>query len=487
MGANADDREPVPSDAAQQQALTLVKEVYGQEWDAAKSSAQKQTLATKLLQKADESTDITNRYVLLDVARQMAAQTGDAELAFKAIDAMVSRYNVDAYKLRGAALSVAAKSTSSSSHSAAVAKLSLDLIDEAVEKDDFVAAKYLGDLAVYAARKGRNTTLVKEVIARNREVEETAKAYADTQDALATLKDSPVDPEANLVVGKYHCFIKGNWDRGLPMLALGSDEKVKELAIRELEGVPDADGQVALGDGWWELASKSEGKAKEQIEGRAGHWYRKATPGLTGLMKDRVEKRLVLVRDSKVEKQPTAKRRTIDCLSGLDVQQAASRGQWKVDKGRLLGQAPKGVVASITLGSIPFKHYDLQLWFIPMGKGGDIILGLPTVDAPMGLRQASVEKKVIIGFWQTDKKGLADSTVAARLPGLLQVGRRCCLEVTVRGRESLAVQLNGQRVLSLNSLPRVGKRELNRSLSLTLSPTVQVVLERCLVAEVDTP
>ena len=152
IGADADDREPVPPDAAQQQALALVKEVYGQEWDAAKSSAQKQPLATKLLQKADESTDITNRYVLLDVARQMAAQTGDAELAFKANDAMVSRYNEDAYKQRGAALSVAAKSTSSSSHSAAVAKLSLDLIDEAVEKDDFVAAMYLGALAIFAAR-----------------------------------------------------------------------------------------------------------------------------------------------------------------------------------------------------------------------------------------------------------------------------------------------------------------------------------------------
>ena len=39
----------------------------------------------------------------------MAAQAGDADLAFKAIDAMASRYEADAYKLKGAALSQAAK------------------------------------------------------------------------------------------------------------------------------------------------------------------------------------------------------------------------------------------------------------------------------------------------------------------------------------------------------------------------------------------
>ena len=51
--------------------------------------------------------------------------------------------------------------------------------------------------------------------------------------ALATLKTNPTDPEANLVVGKYHCFVKDEWEKGLPMLLKGNDAALKELATAE--------------------------------------------------------------------------------------------------------------------------------------------------------------------------------------------------------------------------------------------------------------
>lgn len=300
FSAPAQDKSPMPPAEAQAKALALVKEVYGQEWEAAKTSAQKQALAAKLLQKATETTDATDRYVLLDVARGMAAQAGDAELAIKAIEAMSARYEVDAYRLKGAALAQAAKEASSA-QSVAVAKLSLALIDEAVGRDDFVAAKYLGNIAVDAARKGRDTALAKDIVARNREIEEIGQAFAEIQDAWATLKQLPVDPDANLAVGRYYCLIKGNWNRGLPMLALGSDSDLKELAVKELEGATDAAGQVALGDGWWDLAGASEGVAQKQLQGRAAHWYRKALPALSGLVKDKVAGRVDSVQP---EEQP---------------------------------------------------------------------------------------------------------------------------------------------------------------------------------------
>jgi hypothetical protein len=290
--SSGQEKASAPADTSQQQALALVKEVYGQEWESAKTSAKKQALATKLLQKAGESTDDTNRYVLLKVARDVAAQAGDAELAFKAVEAMSTQYEVDAYKLKGSALSQAAKSATLRSHRIAVAKRCLELICAAVKKDDFVAAKYLGGLAADAARKARDS-LVTQIDARNEEVEEIAEAYADIPEALAKLDIEPDDPDANLAVGKYHCFFKGNWDRGLPMLALGSDEKLKELAVMELRDVPDPEGQVSLGHAWWEMASARNGVAKKQLEGRAAHWYRKALPRLKpGLKKDIVIARL---------------------------------------------------------------------------------------------------------------------------------------------------------------------------------------------------
>jgi len=290
--ACAFDKSPVPSEATRQEALELVKEIFGKERENAKTSEQKQALATKLLESTNESTDDTNRYMLLEVAREVAAEAGDVQLAFRAIDATADRYDVDAYKLRGAALSAAAESATLREHRSAIASLSLQLIDQAVEKDDFVAAKYLGGIAGDAARKAREYALAKQILERNKEVEEMAQAYADVQDALATLNSSPVDPDANLAVGKYNCFIKGNWDRGLPMLALGSEEKLKRLGLNELQDMPDTEGQMALGDGWWDLASANDGVAREQLESRAGYWYQRVLPYLTGLAEERVAKRL---------------------------------------------------------------------------------------------------------------------------------------------------------------------------------------------------
>lgn len=282
----------VPSEAAQAKALELVKEVFAAQWEAARTSPQKQALATALLQKATEATDTTNRYVLLEVARDMAAGVGDAALAIRAIDAMAARYNVDAYRLKGNTLARAAKTVRLQKHFGAVAEHALTLIDEAVERDDFAAAGYLGAMALENARKGKDYELIKQANLRNQQIAEIAAAYAEIQNALLILKSDSANSAAKLAVGKYHCFFKGDWIRGLPMLATGSDSPLKQLAAKELGGISGASGQMALGDGWWDLAQAAEGMAKTQLQRRAGYWYRRAMPGLDGLVQDRVAKRL---------------------------------------------------------------------------------------------------------------------------------------------------------------------------------------------------
>jgi hypothetical protein len=293
LAQSQSDQSAIPSDAEQAKALELIREVYGKEWEVAKTSVQKDALATKLLQKADESTDDTNRYVLLKVARDVAAQAGDADLAFRAIEAMSSQYEVDAYELRRVALLQAAKSATLRHHRRAVAIRSLELICEAVKKDDFDAARDFGGLGADSARKAREYALVKQIDARKEEVEEIAEAHTDIPEALATLRDVPDDPDANLVVGKYRCFFKNDWDWGLPMLALGGDGRLKELAVKELQDVSDAETQVSLGDAWWDLAATSEGVARRQLQSRAGYWYKRALPGLKEvLVADRTRQRL---------------------------------------------------------------------------------------------------------------------------------------------------------------------------------------------------
>ena len=78
------------------------------------------------------------------------------------------------------------------------------------------------------------------------------------------------------------------------MLALGSDAILKAMVLKEMHGVADAADRVQLADDWWSLAEK-EGFAKQNLQHRATYWYRKVLPGVSGLVKDKVERRIQTV------------------------------------------------------------------------------------------------------------------------------------------------------------------------------------------------
>lgn len=284
---------PIPEEAAQAKALDLIREVYAADYAAAKTSDKKADLARKMIQKATESKDDpASCFVLLRVARDLAVQAGQADVAFQAIDALLRSYQIDAHAMKVDALTNAAKLASKPEQHEIIAQLAQQIMEEAVASDNFGEASQLGEMALASARESKKRELQKQIAERNREITELSQAYAEVIPAMAKLEQTPIDPEANLAVGKYLCLIKGNWDKGISMLALGTDEALKALAIKELGEVVDSQAQVTLGDGWWKLAEKEKDTAQKQLEGRAAYWYRQALSGLTGLVKDKVERRL---------------------------------------------------------------------------------------------------------------------------------------------------------------------------------------------------
>jgi hypothetical protein len=96
---------PVPGDAAQEESLATIREIYSKEYNDAKTAAQKKSLAEKLLEKAsDPANDPVARYVLLGLARDVAALAGEADLALQAIDELAKRYDIDADAMKREAL-----------------------------------------------------------------------------------------------------------------------------------------------------------------------------------------------------------------------------------------------------------------------------------------------------------------------------------------------------------------------------------------------
>ena len=105
----------------------------------------------------------------------------------KAIEEMGKSFRVDSFQLKGAALSQAGKSASLTRQREALAERALALIDEAVTRDGFVAAKDLGQLALDSARKARERDLARRIVTRSKMITEVAEAYSVAKDALRTL------------------------------------------------------------------------------------------------------------------------------------------------------------------------------------------------------------------------------------------------------------------------------------------------------------
>src|SRR5258707_11031541 len=87
--------------------------------------------------------------------------------------------------------------------------------DEAIAPDNYDVAKQATALALAAAKKTRDAELNKQMVGRTKEVEALEDAFRGVKTAQATLDAKPLDPEANLAVGRYRSLVKADWDRGV--------------------------------------------------------------------------------------------------------------------------------------------------------------------------------------------------------------------------------------------------------------------------------
>ena len=244
----------------------------------------------------DTKGDATGKFVLLRIARDVAVQIGDASVALQVIDTIAMTYQVNGMDMKVEALTKIAKSASTSAaHKDLVASLE-QLTDIAIEDENFPVAQQLAGLAINASRNAKDASLLNMAVARSKEIDRNVAAFAEVKQALAKLDNQPTDPVANLVVGKFRCFNKGDWDHGLPLLALSGDAVLKGLAEQEANPPTTAAQQVALGDGWWTVAEKEAGSVKSRLQQRATYWYQQALPDLSGLAKAKLEKRLAEVK-----------------------------------------------------------------------------------------------------------------------------------------------------------------------------------------------
>ena len=288
------EKAPVPSAAEQEKARKLVLEVYQKECDLATEPEAQSALAKKLLASVQGGENgPAERFVLLEMARDLAERGRDWPTAAEAIDELAAGFRVDPVGMKAQVLEAFAKVARMPADHGAIAEAALPLVKDAANQEDFPLAGRLVKLAQSEAGKSRKRELQIAARASQKQVQEMTKALAGIEAARTVLKGNPQDPEANRVVGRYLCFVRGDWAGGLPRLASSGDETLKALAQKELATPATAAEMVALGNQWWDLGEKEEAEGQKPLRLRAAHWYRASIDELPqGLERDRVQERL---------------------------------------------------------------------------------------------------------------------------------------------------------------------------------------------------
>jgi len=280
---NAQTKPPVPTAGMQESATKAAAEIYGGRFQRAKTTADKAALATDMIAAAMKLEDGSpDQYVVLKIAADIAAGAGDASTALQAVEKLVERFAVPGAKLTAETLLAAAGKATLTSQHKAIGEAALKIADAVADAEEYELMLSVCESTRSSAQKTRQHALAKELTAKIEDLQKRQRAFHEYQAARAVMEKEPAEPAANLAAGRYQCFVKGDWNRGVPLLALGSDAALKDVAVKELRGAKSAEEQAAIGDAWWAVAETTQGSERNTLRLRAGFWYRQAEPKLAG-------------------------------------------------------------------------------------------------------------------------------------------------------------------------------------------------------------
>lgn len=285
--------DAIPEPSAQEAMRDEIRRIFQQEYAAASTPEAKRSLAELLVKQAlDTSGDPVAYYVLLAEARDLAADAGDSRTFLQALVALSRKFPIDWVTMAAEGLEQAARRSRPPAANAALARAALKLVDGALRDDQYPQAQMLATAGRDMARKAADAELLKEAVARLKEVETRQQGYAEYQEAGQRLTVDPHDADARRIQAMYLCFVKGDWEHGLPLLAQSGDPALAALVEAENHPPADAHSAVVLGDMWWDVSKAAEPAVRDGMLARAAHWYRSALPHLRGLTETKVERRL---------------------------------------------------------------------------------------------------------------------------------------------------------------------------------------------------
>ncbi|MDA1055093.1 MAG: WD40 repeat domain-containing protein [Planctomycetota bacterium] len=217
-------------------------------------------------------------------------------MALQATDELSAWFEVDSWTLKCDTLTKLADISTAGIDRHSIATMSLALADEAIVNSDWGSAEKLLVAASRVNVRLKDRDVVRAVTQKRKQLQTHKKLWEEAEQAATLLATSPDDAPANLKLGRFRCFVKGDWDAGLPHLAKGSDEQLVKLAEQDTQG-PQGGEALALANQWYEWGEKALASDKNGALLRAKHWYTSALPSLSGLDRTVATKKLEELKD----------------------------------------------------------------------------------------------------------------------------------------------------------------------------------------------
>lgn len=168
----------------------------------------------------------------------------------------------------------------------------MKLAADAATAGDYDTAKASSLLAVGAARPTRDASLLQRAMQQQSKHNELVRQWKDVEKAKLELRADPENPKANEIVGRFIALSLQKWDEGIPHLAKGTDQKLRDAAAADQKTPEEAGEQDKVANLWWTAGSPEAKKDRGPILARSAYWYELAIPELTGVAKELAEKRL---------------------------------------------------------------------------------------------------------------------------------------------------------------------------------------------------
>jgi hypothetical protein len=217
----------------------------------------------------------------------VAARGGDFTAACRICDTLVTRFELSSATARLGAISAAAENVTELDSQEDFFRNLLACVDQAMHADDFEPAHRMVEIGTAAATTLTASAWDQPLEARRADIEIQRRAFAALAPAIEKLRHDPEDLPSTLLVGKYACFIKGDWKAGLPLLDVSEGGEIhKQSRIEIYEPMNDADQrwhgladgtlQMSIADGWDRIEKTLPPEYALQLHLHEYDWYLRA-------------------------------------------------------------------------------------------------------------------------------------------------------------------------------------------------------------------